>query len=73
MKLKCNTEASRCLSEEFNIHAVQGRSIKSLVNKFKITGSVNNAPRSGCPITATSNEKRERLCANLINRPQKSV
>ena len=34
------TEASRRLSEEFNIHAVQGRNIKSLVNKFEITGSM---------------------------------
>ena len=66
------TEASRHLSEEFNIHAVQGRNIKSLVNKFEITGSVNNASRSGCPITATSNEKGERLCASLINSPRKS-
>ena len=55
------TEASRRLSEEFNIHAVQGRNIKSLVNKFEITGSVNDAPRSGRPITATSDEKGERF------------
>ena len=54
-------------------YAVQGRNIKSLVNKFEITGSVNDAPRSGRPITATSDEKGERLCASLINSPQKSV
>ena len=67
------TKASRRrLSEEFNIHAVQGRNIKSLVNKFEITGSVNDAHRSGRPITATSDEKGERLCASLINSPQKS-
>ena len=67
------SKASRCLTEEFNIHAVQGRNIKLLVNKFEITGSVNDAPSSGRPITATSDEKGERLCASLINNPQKSV
>ena len=67
------TEASRRLSEEFNIHAVQGRNIKSLVNKFQITGSVNGAPRSGHTITATSDKKGEQLFASLINSPQKSV
>ena len=67
------TEANRRLSEEFNIHAVQGRNIKSLVNKFEITGFVNDAPRSGRPITVTSDEKEEQLCASLINSPQKSV
>ena len=54
-------------------YAVEGRNIKSLVNKFEITGSVNDAPRSGRPITATFDEKGERLCASLINSPQKSV
>ena len=67
------TEASRRLSEEFNIHAVQGRNIKSLVNKFEITGSVNDAPESRRPITATSDEKEKQLFASLINSPQKSV
>ena len=67
------TKASRHLSEEFNIHAVQGKNIKSLVNKFEITGSVNYVPKSGRPITARSDEKGERLCASLINSPQKSV
>ena len=67
------TEASCCLSEEFNIHAVQGKNIKSLVNKFKITGSVNDAPRSGHTITATSDKKGEQLFASLNNSFQKSV
>ena len=67
------TEASRRLSEEFNIHAVQDRNINQItVNKFEITGSVNDAPRSGRPITATSGEKGERLCASLTNSSQKS-
>ena len=60
------TEASRRLSEEFNIHAVQGRNIKSLVNKFEITDSVNNALRSGRSITATFDEKGERLLRGTI-------
>ena len=64
------TEASRRLNEEFNIHAVQGRNIKSLANKFKITGSVNDAPRSGRPITAASDERGEQLFASLINSPK---
>ena len=70
------TEASHCLSEEFNTHAVQGRNIKSLINKFKITGSVNDAPRSGHPITATSNEKgtkQQSKTASLNNSPQKRL
>ena len=57
-------EASCRLRVEFTIHTVQGRNIKSLVNKFETTGSVNDAPRSGRPITPTYNEKGERLCAN---------
>ena len=67
------TEASRRLSEEFNIHAVQGRNIKSFVNKFELTGSVNDAPGSRRPITATSDEKEKQLFASLINSTQKSV
>ena len=66
-------EASRRLSEEFHIHVVQGRNIKSLVNKFETTGSVNDAPRSGRPTTVTSDEKGEQLEASLINSSQKSV
>ena len=66
------TEASRCLSEEFNTHAVQGRNIKSLINKFKITGSVNDAPRPEHPITATFDEKAKQLFASLINSAQKT-
>ena len=66
-------EASRRLSEEFHIHVVQDRDIKSLVNKFETTGSVNDAPRSGRPTTATSDEKGDQLEASLINSPQKSV
>ena len=66
-------DASRRLSEEFHIHVVQGRNIKSLVNKFETTGSVNDAPRAGRPTTATSDEKGEQLEASLINSPQKSV
>ena len=66
-------EASRRFSEEFHIHVVQGRNIKSLVNKFETTGSVNDAPRSGRPTTATSDEKGEQLEASLINSSRKSV
>ena len=66
-------EASRRLSEEFHIHVVQGRNIKSLVNKFETMGSVNDAPRFGRPTTTTSYEKGEQLEASLINRPQKFV
>ena len=65
--------ASRRLIEEFHIHVVHGRNIKSLVNKFETTGSVNDAPRSGRSTTATSDEKGEQLEASLINSPQKSV
>ena len=64
-------EASRHLGEEFIIHAVQH--IKSLVNKFEITGSMNDAPRSGRSIKATSDEKEEQLFASPINSLQKSV
>lgn len=66
-------EASRRLSEEFRIHEVQGRNIKSLVDKFERTGSVNDAPRSGRPVTATSDDKGEQLETSLIDSPQKSV
>ena len=38
-------EASRRLSQEFNIPPVQGRNIKSIVNKFKLTGSVADVHR----------------------------
>ena len=55
------------------MYALQGRNIKSLVNKFEITGSVNDAPRFGRPIIATSDEKGEQLFASLINSPRKSV
>ena len=66
-------EVSRRLSEEFHIHVVQSRNIKSFVNKFETTGSVNDALRSGRPTTATSDEKGEQLEASLINSPQKFV
>ena len=66
-------EISRRLSEEFHIHVVHGRNIKSLVNKFETTGSVNDAPRSGRPTIATSEEKGKQLEASPINSRQKSV
>ncbi|XP_036357122.1 uncharacterized protein LOC118762539 isoform X2 [Octopus sinensis] len=50
-------EASRRHNEVFHIHAVQCRNIKSFVNKFERTGSVNDASRSGRPATAASDEK----------------
>ena len=64
------TEASGRLSEEFNIYAVQGGNIKSLVNKFETTGSVNNARRPGRSITATSDENVEQLFASQIKSPK---
>lgn len=38
------TEASRHFSEEVHIHAVMVRNIKSLVNKFETSGSINDVP-----------------------------
>ena len=73
---QCDSNANeviRRLSEEFDIPEVQSTNINSLVNKFEITCSVNDVPRSGCPITATSDEKGEQLFASLISSPQKSV
>ena len=34
---------------------------------------MNDAPRSGCPIKATSDEKGEQLFSSLIHSPRKSV
>lgn len=67
------TEASRLLSAEYHIPQVQGRNIKVLVDKFENTGSVNDAPRSGRPNTATCDEKGDALLASITRSPQKSV
>lgn len=72
---KCNDNAAaaaRKLSEDFNINVVQGRNIINLVQKFEDTGSVNDAPRSGRPLTATTNEKGDELIQALQRSPQKS-
>ena len=48
--------------------------IKLLVDKFETTGSVNDAPRSGRPATATSEGKGgEQLETSISRSPQKSV
>ena len=60
-------------SQEFNIPPVQGRNIRSIVNKFELTGSVADAHRSGRPISATSDEKHDQLLASLQRSPQKST
>ena len=65
--------ASRQLSEQFNIQAVQGRNIKAIVDKFERTGSVADAPRSGRPKSTTTDEKGDQLEASLNRSPQKSV
>lgn len=66
-------EASRRLSEEYQIHEVQGRNIKSLVRKFEETGSVMDASRSGRPRTATTEAIGDQIRESLTNSPQKST
>lgn len=68
-----STEASRQLTEEFDIQLVQGRNIKAIVTKFNTTGSVKDAPRSGRPLSATTDAKGDELLQSLERSPQKST
>ena len=65
-------EASRRLSEQFDIPASQGRNITNLVKKFEELGSIADAPRSGRPSTATTEEKDDGMIKALTRSPQKS-
>ena len=72
---KCNDNAAaaaRRLSEEFDIHEVQGRNIKNIVLKFEETGSVSDLPRSGRSCSATTDVKGDELMLSLERSPQKS-
>ena len=68
-----STEASRQLTEEFDIQLVQGRNIKAIVTKFNTTGSVKDASRSGRPPSATNDTKGDELLQYLELSPQKST
>ena len=64
----------RLLTEHFQIkHVIQGRNITNLVKKFEETGSINDAPRTGRPVSATTNERGDNVIASLTGSPQKSV
>ena len=66
--------AGRLLAEHFQIkHVIQGRNITNLVKKFEETGNINDAPRTGRPVSATTNERGDNLIASLTGSPQKSV
>ena len=72
---KCNgnaAAAARRLSEEFDIHEVQGRNIKNIVVKLEETGSLNDLPRSGRSCSATADVKGDELMLSLRRSPQKS-
>lgn len=60
-----SAEARRRLSQEFSIPPMEGHNMKSIVNKFERTGSVEDLHRSGRPISATPDEKRDQLLAGL--------
>ena len=65
-------EGSRRLSKQFDIPAPQGRNITNLVKKFEESGSIADAPRSGRPSTATTEEKDDGMIKALTRSPQKS-
>ena len=69
--------AGRLLAEHFQIkHVIQGRNITNLVKKFEETGNIiytNDAPRTGRPVSATTNERGDNLIASLTGSPKKSV
>ena len=65
-------EAARRLATEFGIRTVQGRNIINIVKKFEKTGTVNDAPKSGRPVSSTTDEKGDELVATLQHSPQKS-
>ncbi|KAK7024614.1 hypothetical protein SK128_014825, partial [Halocaridina rubra] len=60
------------LLSAFNILQVQSRCITSPIRKFEITGSVNDVPRSGRPVSATAIEKSDDLKESLVHTPWKS-
>ena len=66
--------AGHLLAEHFQIkHIIQGRNITNLVKKFEETGNINDAPRTGRLVSATTNERGNNLIASLTGSPQKSV
>ena len=57
--------AGRLLAEHFHIkHVIQGRNITNLVKKFEETDNINDAPRTGRPVSATTNERGDNLRAS---------
>lgn len=66
-------EAARRLAFEFDIRTVQGRNITNIVKKFEQTGSVNDAPKPGRPVSSTTTEKGDELVASVRRSPQKST
>ena len=57
--------AGRLLAEHFQIkHVIQGQNITNLVKKFEETDNINDAPRTGRPVSATTNERGDNLRAS---------
>ena len=49
------------------------QAIYCLRNKFHKTGSVNNAPKCGCPKTSATEENKTLVALTFVNSPKKST
>lgn len=67
------SEASRRLSAEHGIRKVSSTNVKALIDKFNVTGSVCDAPKSGRKRAITTPEKALEVMESLERSPQKST
>ena len=70
---KCYRDTSKLLSKQFDRPKVCHKAIKAVIDNFNKTGSVQDAKRSGRPVTATTDEKAKEMFSSLVRSPQKST
>ena len=69
-----NAEMVRTLWQEaFHTPPSSQHTIYRLRNKFDKMGSVNDAPKCGCPKTSTTEEKKTLVALTFVNSPKKST